>query len=97
MVQVLAGKDKGKKGKVLAVSPKKGMIVVEKINIIKRHMRPNQKMQQGGIVEKPAPMPIGKVMLIAPGSNKPVRVSRKLMKDGTWVRFSKKYNEVLDT
>lgn len=95
-VVVLAGKDKGKQGKVIAVYPKAGSLVVEKINVVKRHMKPNQKMQQGGIVEKPAPMPIGKVMLIAPGSNKPVRVGKKQMKDGSWVRFSKKLNEVLD-
>ena len=95
-VQVLSGRDKGKQGKVLGVFPKTGKLIVEKINMIKRHTRPNQKNQQGGIIEKTAPLPVGKVMLVAPGANKPTRVSRKLMKDGTWVRFSKKFNEVLD-
>jgi large subunit ribosomal protein L24 len=95
-VVVLAGKDKGKRGKVLAVFPKSSTCIVEKVNMVKRHTRPNPKLQQGGIIEKAAHMPTGKVMLIAPAAGKPVRIGRKLMKDGTWVRYSKKYNEVLD-
>ncbi len=95
-VFVLVGKDKGKQGKVLAVHPEEGKVVVEKINLIKRHMKPNQKMQQGGIVERPAQMSISKVMLVAPGAGKPVRVGKKQLKDGSWVRYARKYDEVLE-
>lgn len=94
-VKVLSGKDKGKQGKVLSVFPKTRLVVVEKMNLIKRHMKPTQKMPQGGIVEKPRAIPAAKVMLVAP-SGKATRVGKKQMKDGAWVRFSRKHNEVLD-
>jgi len=95
-VYIRSGKDKGKQGKVLSVLPERRCVIVEKINIIKKHTKPNPKMQQGGILEKPAPLNISKVMLVTPGKNKPTRVGKKLLKDGTWVRYSRKYEEVLD-
>jgi large subunit ribosomal protein L24 len=95
-VKVISGKDKGKQGKVLTVYPCLNKLIIEKVNLVKKHVKPNQKMRQGGIVEKPAPLAISKVMAIAPGAGKPTRIGKKQLKDGKQVRFSKKYQEVLD-
>lgn len=75
LVQVIAGKHKGKKGKVLKMIRKTGMIIVEKVNIVKRHTKPNQKDPKGGIVEKEAPLHVSNVLPISTKTNKPVRVS----------------------
>lgn len=93
-VLVLSGKDKGKKGKLLKVVPKSSKVVVEGINIIKKHQRQTQKFQ-GGIVEKPMAMMIDKVMLICPRCNKPTRVGKKII-DQKRVRFCRKCKEVVD-
>jgi large subunit ribosomal protein L24 len=96
VVTVLSGKDKDKSGKVLAVFPKDGKVLVEKINLVKRHTKPNQKTPQGGIIEKEAPMAIGKVMVLDPHTNKPSRVGRKRLGDGKLVRFAKKTGEMIE-
>src|SRR5579884_3382025 len=90
VVTVLSGKDKGKSGKVLAVFPDKSKVLVEKVNFIKRHTKPNQKVQQGGIIEKEAPLAISKVMVLDPHTNQPSRLGRKRLPDGSLVRFVKK-------
>ena len=77
LVTVMTGKDKGKSGKVISVFPKDGKVLVERVNIVKRHTKPNQKNQAGGIVEKEAPVAISKVMVLDPSSNKPSRLGRK--------------------
>lgn len=95
-VLVIAGKEKGKKGRVLAVLPSKEGIIIEKINIIKRHMKPNRKYTQGGIIEKEAPIHISNVMLLCPKCNKPTRIGNRLLESGKKVRVCKKCQEVID-
>ncbi len=95
-VLVIAGKEKGKKGRVLAVLPSKERVIVEKINIIKRHMKPNRKYTQGGIIEKEAPIHISNVMLLCPKCNKPTRIGNRLLESGKKVRVCKKCQEVID-
>lgn len=95
-VMVIAGRDRGKSGKVLSVDRSAGKIVVEKLNIIKRHTKPNQKVKQGGILEKEAPMAISNVMFLCPVTQKPTRLGVRTQADGRRVRFSKKSNEVVE-
>ena len=71
-VVVIAGRDRGKSGKVLSVDRSAGKVVVEKLNIIKRHTKPNQKVKQGGILEKEAPLAISNVMFLCPVTKKPL-------------------------
>lgn len=89
MVMVITGKDAGKKGKVLEVLPKKGRVVVEKVNIVKRHTKPTQSMPQGGILEKEAPIASSNVMLFCVECNNVTRVSTKVTDAGK-VRVCKK-------
>lgn len=95
-VLVISGKEKGKKGRVLSVLPSKEGVIIEKINIIKRHMKPNRKYTQGGIIEKEAPVHISNVMLICPKCNKPTRIGNRLLESGKKVRVCKKCQEVID-
>lgn len=95
-VMVIAGKDKGKKGRVLSVYPGEGRIIVEKLNIIKKHQRPTQKQKQGGIVEKEGPMHISNVMLLCGKCDRPTRVSIKTLEGGKKIRVCKKCGEVID-
>jgi len=89
MVMVITGKDAGKKGKVLEVFAKKGRVVVEKINIVKRHTKPTQSLPQGGILEKEAPIASSNVMLYCTECNNVTRVSMKETEAGK-VRVCKK-------
>lgn len=93
---VLTGKDKGKQGRVLSVLPKKDRVIIEGLNIIKKHMKPNRQYTQGGIIEKEAPIHISNVMLICPKCNKPTRIANALLDDGKKQRRCKKCNEVID-
>ncbi len=95
-VVVIAGKDKGKKGKVLHVLPKKNRVIVEGINIITKHQKPNQQMQQGGIVNQEAAIHGSNVMLWDKKANQGVRVGYKFLDNGDKVRISKKTGEELD-
>lgn len=95
-VLVISGKEKGKKGRVLSVLPSKEGVIVEKINLIKRHMKPNRKYTQGGIIEKEAPIHISNVMLVCPKCNKPTRIGNRLLESGKKVRVCKKCQEVID-
>ena len=81
-VLVISGKDAGKKGKVIQVLPKKGRVVVEKVNIVKRHTKPSQAMPQGGIISKEAPMASSNVMLYCQECNSVTRVSVKFTETG---------------
>ena len=86
-VVVLSGKDRGKKGRVLKVLPKKGMAVVEGIHFIKRHTKANQQKNiKGGIVERESPLHIAKLMVICPACARPGRVARKSLESGRCVR-----------
>jgi large subunit ribosomal protein L24 len=94
-VMVIAGKDKGKTGKVLRIDRKDHRVIVEKVNVIKRHVRPSQK-SKGGIIERENFIDISNVMHFCEKCSKPVRVGTKALEDGNKVRFSKKCQEVLD-
>ncbi|HZP38529.1 MAG TPA: 50S ribosomal protein L24 [Methylomirabilota bacterium] len=95
-VMVVAGKERGKKGKVLRVIPEKGRVVVERINLIKKHQRPTQKVRQGGIIEREGSIHLSNVMLIDPNSDKPTRVGVKALSDGKKVRVARRSGEMLD-
>jgi large subunit ribosomal protein L24 len=95
-VLVIAGKDKGKKGRILESYPNEGRVLVEGVNMIKRHTKPNQVNPQGGIVEREAPIHASNVMLLDPKSGEPTRTGKKILNDGTKVRYAKKSGEVLD-
>ncbi len=94
LVRVLTGKDKGKQGEVLQVNRKKYRAVVDKINIVKKHLKPTNE-SQGGINEVPAPIHISNLALVDPKTGDITRVGRKLI-DGKLVRYSKKTGEILD-
>jgi large subunit ribosomal protein L24 len=95
-VVVIAGRERGKSGKVLSVDPSAGTVVVEKLNIVKRHTKPNQKIKQGGIIEREAPLAISNVMFLCPVTQKPTRLGVRRLEDGRRARFSKKSNEVVE-
>ncbi|AIG24600.1 50S ribosomal protein L24 [Brevibacillus sp. 7WMA2] len=96
MVIVTAGKDKGKKGQVLAALPKKDRVLVEGINLVKKHARPSQANPQGGIVTQEAAIHVSNVSLIDPKTGKPTRVGYKVLENGKKVRVAKKSGEVID-
>ncbi|NUO18456.1 50S ribosomal protein L24 [bacterium] len=98
MVQVTAGNDRGKRGKVLKVFPEKQRVVVEGVNFILRHTKPNQQNQQGGIVKREGPIHVSNVMLIDPKSGKPTRVGHSVLNtaEGTKrVRVARVSNEMI--
>ena len=95
-VVIIAGKDKGKKGRILAAYPADQRVLVEGVNIVKRHTRPSATNQQGGIIEKEAPVHVSNVMVVDPKSGEPTRVGKKILADGTKVRYAKKSGETLD-
>ena len=95
-VKVIAGKDRGKQGKVLCVFPKEGRLTVERINMIKRHTRPSQRMQQGGIIEREGKIHISNVTLVCTKCERGVRVGHKQLEDGKKVRICRRCGEVLD-
>jgi large subunit ribosomal protein L24 len=95
-VVVIAGRERGKSGKVLSVDLGAGKVVVEKLNIIKRHTKPNQKAKQGGILEREAPLALSNVMYLCPVTQKPTRLGMRTLADGRRVRFSKKSNETVE-
>ena len=89
-VIVLSGKDKGVKGKVLEVMPKAGKVVVEKINVVSRHTKPRQQGEEGGILQKEAPIYACKVQKVCPKCNKATRPAHKMLADGKKVCVCKK-------
>jgi large subunit ribosomal protein L24 len=95
-VKVITGKDRGKIGKVLKVDRKKQRILVENINIAKRHTRPSAQNRQGGIVEAEAPLDRSNVMLMCNKCIKPVRIKMQRLDDGKKVRVCRKCNEQID-
>jgi len=95
-VVVIAGREKGKRGRVLSVYPQKDRLLIEKINIIKKHMKPTRKQTQGGIIEKEASIHMSNVMLICPKCNKPTRIGNSILQDGRKLRMCKKCREVID-
>lgn len=94
-VMVISGKDKGKKGRILAAFPKTGRILVEGVNMVKKHTRPNAANPQGGIVTQEAAIDSSNVMIIDPKTGEPTRIGHKVV-DGKKVRVAKKSGETLD-
>jgi large subunit ribosomal protein L24 len=94
-VQVISGKDKGKQGVILAAYPKKQRVLVEGVNIVKKHSKPTQANPQGGIIEQEAPIHVSNVMPLDPKTNEPTRVGYKVV-DGKKIRIAKKSGEPLD-
>ena len=95
-VVVISGKDKGKKGKVLQAMPKETRVIVEGVNMMTKHQKPSQQMQQGGIIHREAPIHVSNVMIFDKKANQGVRIGYKLLANGEKVRVSKKTGEVLD-
>ncbi|WMM89156.1 50S ribosomal protein L24 [Heyndrickxia coagulans] len=94
-VMVISGKDKGKTGTILAVYPKKNRVIVEGVNVVKKHAKPSQANPQGGILDMEAPIHVSNVMPIDPKTNEPTRVGYEIRNDKK-VRVAKKSGEVLD-
>jgi large subunit ribosomal protein L24 len=94
-VMVISGKDKGKQGVVLASYPKKDRVLVEGVNVVKKHSKPSQANPQGGILNQEAPIHVSNVMPLDPKSGEPTRVGYKVV-DGKKVRVAKKSGETLD-
>ena len=97
IVEVIAGSEKGKRGKVLRVLKDQNRVIVEKINMVKRHTKPSQNNQQGGIIEREGKLHLSNVMPVDPKTSQPSRVSRKRLEDGTRVRVTQRSGELLDT
>ena len=93
LVVVISGEDKGKRGKVLRALPRKGRVVVEGVNIVKRHRRARQQGEESQIVEFPAAIAASKVMLIDPKEDRPTRIRRRVDTDGTVERVSVRSGE----
>ena len=93
-VRVIAGKDKGKEGKI--IGKKNDRVLVEGINMVKKHVKPNGQDQNGGIVEKESLIHVSNVMIIDPSTKKPTRISHEINKDGKKVRISSKSKIKLD-
>jgi large subunit ribosomal protein L24 len=96
-VQVISGKDRGKRGRVLTVMPRKGVALVEGVNMVKRHTKPiPQRNIKGGIVEKEGPIHVSNLKVIDPESDRPTRVGRQVLEDGRRVRIARISGAVLD-
>lgn len=95
-VKIIAGKDKGKTGKVLQIFPEKGRASVEGLNLLIKHLRPNRKGEKGQRVEFPSAMDISNLMLVCPKCNKPARVGYKITEKGKKFRYCKKCDQTID-
>ena len=95
-VLVIAGKDKGKRGTVTQVMPREGRVVIEGVNIVKRHMKAQSGVRQAGIIERAAPLNISNVVLVCNKCNAPTQVKRTILEDGRKVRVCQKCRETVD-
>lgn len=94
-VYILSGKDRSKIGKIIEVIPKIGKVVVENVNLKTKHLKPSQANPEGGIVKVASPIFSSKVMLYSNQNNTPVKAYKKILEDGSKVRYSKKYDEAI--
>jgi large subunit ribosomal protein L24 len=94
-VQVMSGEFRGKTGRIVKVLPEKKRALVEGLNIVKRHTKPNRKAQQGGIVQKEAPIHLSNLMLVCPKTGRPTRIGVSILEGGKRVRFSKRAKETI--
>ena len=95
-VAVIAGRERGKRGKVLRVLPVAGRVLVEKLNMMKKHQRPTQKLRQGGIIERESPLALSNVLVVCGRCDKPVRSGTKVLADGRKLRVCKRCGEPID-
>ena len=96
-VVVITGKDRGKRGRVLQLVPAKNRLIVEGVNIVKRHTRPNPRQNvKGGVVEREAPLHVSNVQIICPECGAPTRIGKRLLGDGRKVRICRKCDGVVD-
>lgn len=95
-VLVIAGKDKGKKGKVRFAYPKRNRVIVEGVNFIKRHARASGQVRQAGIIEREAALDVSNVMLVCSKCNRPTRIGARILGDGKKVRICRRCKEVID-
>jgi large subunit ribosomal protein L24 len=96
IVKVISGKEKGKSGKILKAFPAKQRIIVEHLNMIKKHTKRRSQGQGGGIIEREGTIHVSNVMLICPACKQTTRIGKKILEDGTRVRVCKKCEEVVD-
>jgi large subunit ribosomal protein L24 len=96
LVGVITGRERGKRGKVLRVLTDKGRVVVEHVNMIKKHQRPTQKLRQGGIIEREGALALSNVLVVCARCDKPSRTGMKLLNDGRKVRSCKRCGEAID-
>ena len=95
-VEVIGGKHRGKRGKVLNVRPDERRAIIEGVNTVKKHMKPSRTSPQGGIVEREAPLPTARLMVVCGKCGEATRVGHRILDDGTKVRVCKRCNETLD-
>ena len=95
-VLVISGKERGKRGKVLVVLPGKGRVIVEKVNMIKRHQRPTQKLRQGGIIEREGTLNLANVMVVCSKCDRPTRTGIQMLAEGKKARICKRCREIID-
>ena len=96
LVAVIAGAERGKRGKVLRVLPERGRVIVEKLNMIKKHQRPTQKLRQGGIIEREGSLHLSKVMVVCAKCDRPTRTGVQRLAEGKKVRVCKRCGEMID-
>ena len=89
-VQVLSGKDRGRQSVVMRALPKEGKVIVEGVNVAKKHQRPTRMTMQGGIIDKDMPLDVSNVAVISPGDGKPTRVAYRIEADGQKVRICRR-------
>jgi len=95
-VLIISGKDKGRRGKVQRVFPSENAVIVEGLNLAKKHSKPSKANPQGGVIDKALPLNISKVMVVCPGCNKPTRIVRERAADGSLVRSCRHCNRNLE-
>ncbi|HEY7716693.1 MAG TPA: 50S ribosomal protein L24 [Candidatus Binatia bacterium] len=95
-VMVIAGKERGKTGKVLRVLPDKDAVIIERLNMVKRHTKPRGPQQSGGIIEKEAAIHASNIMIMCDKCNAPARVGQKILADGKKIRICRNCKEALD-
>jgi len=95
-ILVIAGKDKGKKGKVRFAYPKQEQLLIDGVNFIKKHIRARKQVRQAGVIEQEAPIHVSNVMLLCSKCNRPARIGFRFLEDGRKVRFCRSCHEVID-
>jgi large subunit ribosomal protein L24 len=95
-VLVIAGREKGKRGKVLFVLPARERVIVERINMVKRHQRPTQKLRQGGIIEREAPLHVSNLMLICSKCDRATRIGIRVLADDRRARVCRRCGDIVD-